>query len=158
MDIKWIEAEDVTDETAESILSDVSGILVPGGFGDRGIEGKVAAAKYARTHKIPYFGICLGMQIAVIEFARNVLGITDANSGEFAEDCPHKVIDFTPDQYGDIPEGRHADGWAHIRARSQREPFWSGRMERLSLRNATDTGMNSTTSIAEKMEEAGNLK
>ena len=80
-------------------------ILVPGGFGDRGIEGKVAAAKYARTHKIPYFGICLGMQIAVIEFARNVLGITDANSGEFAEDCPHKVIDFMPDQYGDIPKG-----------------------------------------------------
>ena len=101
VEIKWIEAEDVTDETAESILSDVSGILVPGGFGDRGIEGKVAAAKYARTHKIPYFGICLGMQIAVIEFARNVLGITDANSGEFAEDCPHKVIDFMPDQYGD---------------------------------------------------------
>lgn len=105
VDIKWIEAEDVTDEMAESILSDVSGILVPGGFGDRGIEGKVAAAKYARTHKIPYFGICLGMQIAVIEFARNVLGITDANSGEFAEDCPHKVIDFMPDQYGDIPKG-----------------------------------------------------
>ena len=105
VDIKWIEAEDVTDETAEEILSDVSGILVPGGFGDRGIEGKIAAAKYARLNDVPYFGICLGMQIAVIEFARNVLGIADANSGEFAEDCPHKVIDFMPDQYGDIPKG-----------------------------------------------------
>ena len=105
VDIKWIEAEDVTDETADEILSDVSGVLVPGGFGDRGIEGKIAAAKYARTHNIPYFGICLGMQIAVIEFARNVLGIADADSGEFAENCPHKVIDFMPDQYGDIPKG-----------------------------------------------------
>lgn len=105
VEIKWIEAEDVTDATANDILSDVSGVLVPGGFGDRGIEGKIAAAKYARTHDVPYFGICLGMQIAVIEFARNVLGITDANSGEFAENCAHKVIDFMPDQYGDIPKG-----------------------------------------------------
>ena len=104
VDIKWIEAEDVTDETAESILSDVSGILVPGGFGDRGIEARCCCEVCADSQD-PYFGICLGMQIAVIEFARNVLGITDANSGEFAEDCSHKVIDFMPDQYGDIPKG-----------------------------------------------------
>lgn len=105
VDIKWVEAEDVTDETAERILSEADGILVPGGFGDRGVEGKIAAARYARENNIPYFGICLGMQIAVIEFARNVLGIAGANSGEFDENCVNKVIDFMPDQYGDIPKG-----------------------------------------------------
>ena len=105
VDIKWIEAEDMTDETAGELLGDVSGILVPGGFGDRGIEGKINAARFARENKVPYFGICLGMQIAVMEFARNVLGISDANSGEFDESCRNKVIDFMPDQYGDIPKG-----------------------------------------------------
>ena len=105
IDIKWVEAEDVTADTAEELLGDVDGILVPGGFGDRGIEGKITAARFARENKVPYFGICLGMQIAVIEFARNVLGIKDADSGEFSEDCDHKVIDFMPDQYGDIPKG-----------------------------------------------------
>ncbi|MCB6994353.1 CTP synthase [bacterium 210820-DFI.6.37] len=105
VDIKWIEAEDVTEESAGRLLGDVKGILVPGGFGDRGIEGKITAAKYAREKDIPYFGICLGMQIAVMEFARNVLGLPDADSGEFNENSPHKVIDFMPDQSGDIPKG-----------------------------------------------------
>ena len=105
VDIDWIEAEDVNDETAKTILGDADGILVPGGFGDRGIEGKIAAAKYARENDVPYFGICLGMQIAVIEYARNVLGMKNANSGEFDGDCQYKVIDFMPDQYGDIPKG-----------------------------------------------------
>lgn len=105
VDIKWVEAEDVTQETADQLLGDVKGILVPGGFGDRGIEGKINAARYAREKNIPYFGICLGMQIAVMEFARNVLGIADADSGEFNEASPHKVIDFMPDQSGDIPKG-----------------------------------------------------
>lgn len=105
VDIRWIEAEDVEESSAEELLEGVSGILVPGGFGDRGIEGKIMAAGYARENKIPYFGICLGMQIAVIEFARNVLGIKTANSGEFDENCENKVIDFMPDQYGDIPKG-----------------------------------------------------
>ena len=101
----WIESEDITDETAESILGDADGILVPGGFGSRGIEGKIAAARYARENDVPYFGICLGLQIAVIEYARDVLGIADANSGEFDEETPHKVIDFMPDQSGEIPKG-----------------------------------------------------
>ena len=105
VEIKWIEAEDITPETADEILGDVDGILVPGGFGDRGIEGKIRAAGYAREHDIPYLGICLGMQVAAIDFARNVLKIDDADSGEFNEDCPHKIIDFMPDQYGDIPKG-----------------------------------------------------
>ncbi|MDD6310623.1 MAG: CTP synthase [Firmicutes bacterium] len=105
VDIKWIEAEDITDDTAADILGDVSGILVPGGFGDRGIEGKICAAKYARENNIPYFGICLGMQIMTIEYARNVLGYANANSTEFAPDCEFNVIDFMPDQNGDMPKG-----------------------------------------------------
>lgn len=103
--IRWVEAEEVEEKGAEKLLKGIQGILVPGGFGDRGIEGKVAAANYARINNIPYFGICLGMQIAVIEYARNVLGIKDANSGEFDENCSHKVIDFMPDQNGDMPKG-----------------------------------------------------
>ena len=105
VDIDWIEAEDITEDTEESILGKADGILVPGGFGDRGIEGMIRAAGYARRKNVPYLGICLGMQIAVIEFARNVLGYADANSGEFDESSDHKVIDFMPDQYGDIPKG-----------------------------------------------------
>ena len=81
----------VTENTVETLLGDAQGILVPGGFGDRGIEGKITAARFARERDIPYFGICLGMQIAVIEFARNVLGLADANSGEFDENAEHKV-------------------------------------------------------------------
>ena len=92
-------------ENADEKLSGVDGIIVPGGFGSRGIEGMIIAAKYAREKKIPYFGICLGMQIAVIEYARNVLGIKDANSGEFDEQCKHKVIDFMPGQSDDIDKG-----------------------------------------------------
>ena len=83
----------------------VDGIIVPGGFGGRGIEGMVASAKYARENNIPYFGICLGMQIAVIEYARDVLGWSDANSREFDEESTHKVIDFMPDQSDDIDKG-----------------------------------------------------
>ncbi len=105
VDIKWIEAEDVTAKTVDDLLKDVDGVLVPGGFGDRGIEGKILAAGYARQHDVPYLGICLGMQIAVIEFARNVLGLKDASSGEFDEDSGHKVIDLMPDQQGNIPLG-----------------------------------------------------
>ena len=105
VDIEWIEAEDVTRDNVHDMFNGVSGILVPGGFGDRGIEGKINAARYARENCIPYFGICLGMQVAVIEFARNVLGISDADSGEFNENCSSKVIDFMPDQSGDIPKG-----------------------------------------------------
>ena len=90
--IKWVQSELVTDETAEEYLSDCDGILVPGGFGQRGIEGKIIAAKYAREHDVPYLGICLGMQIAVIEFARNVLALSEADSSEFKPDRPDPVI------------------------------------------------------------------
>ena len=103
--LTWIEAEEVTDAAAPELLGGCDGILVPGGFGDRGIEGKIAAARYARTHNVPYFGICLGMQIAVIEFARGALGFEGANSTEFAPDGPYPVIDLMPDQHGVVMGG-----------------------------------------------------
>lgn len=105
VNIRWIDSEQVTSATAEQLLSECDGILIPGGFGDRGIEGKILAAQYARERKIPYFGICLGMQIAVIEFARHVCQIIDANSGEFDENSRHKVIDFMPDQNSQMAKG-----------------------------------------------------
>ena len=103
--IRWIDSETLTPENIGTILSDVSGILVPGGFGSRGVEGMILAARYAREHAVPYLGICLGMQVAVIEFARNKAGIADANSGEFDELCRNKVIDFMPGQSEDIDKG-----------------------------------------------------
>ena len=105
VEIKWIDSEQVTAQSAGEILSDCDGILVPGGFGDRGVEGKIQTARYAREHNVPYFGICLGMQIAVIEFARNVLGLSEANSSEFAPEGTQNVIDLMPDQKGNIPKG-----------------------------------------------------
>ncbi|MBO4474474.1 MAG: CTP synthase [Clostridiales bacterium] len=105
VNIKWIDSEHLTEESYESVLSDVDGILVPGGFGDRGIEGMVLAARYAREKNLPYLGICLGMQIAVIEYARDVLGYTDANSREFDEGSEHLVIDFMPGQNDEIEKG-----------------------------------------------------
>ena len=98
VDLKWVNSEDVEHNGPEDILSDVSGILVPGGFGDRGIEGKLLAVKYAREKKIPFFGICLGMQCAVIEYARNVGGMKNANSTEFARKLKYPVIDLMSNQ------------------------------------------------------------
>ena len=105
VEINWIDSETITDENAAEILGDSDGIIVPGGFGDRGIEGMIFSAKYARENDVPYFGICLGMQVAVIEFARNAAGIADANSGEFDDKCAHKVIDFMPGQSDSIDKG-----------------------------------------------------
>ena len=107
INIKWIDSEPVNDKNVEKILSDCNcdGILIPGGFGIRGIDGKISAAKYARENNIPYLGICLGMQIAVIEFVRNVCNIKDADSGEFNDGSENKVIDYLPDQSGNIPKG-----------------------------------------------------
>ncbi len=103
--IEWIDSETVTPDSAAEIIGRCAGVVVPGGFGTRGIAGKIETAKYCRTHNIPYLGICLGMQIAVIEFARNVCGLEDANSGEFDELSRHKVIDFLPDQHAGIQKG-----------------------------------------------------
>lgn len=103
--IHWIDSENITKENVNGILEGLDGIIIPGGFGNRGIEGMIQSANYARKNQIPYFGICLGMQIAVIEFARNVLGLKDAHSGEFDEQCEHKVIDFMPGQSEEIDKG-----------------------------------------------------
>ena len=105
INIDWIDSELLTKETYEDRLKALDGIIVPGGFGGRGIEGMILAARYARENNVPYFGICLGMQIAVIEYARNVCGITDAQSGEFDEICKNKVIDFMPGQSENIDKG-----------------------------------------------------
>lgn len=105
INIHWIDSETITKETVNDVLAELDGIIVPGGFGSRGIEGMILAAQYARENFIPYFGICLGMQIAVIEYARNVAGISDAHSGEFDELCKNKVIDFMPGQSDDIDKG-----------------------------------------------------
>ena len=103
--IHWIDSESITRENVGEILAGLQGILIPGGFGSRGIEGMILAAEYAREHKIPYLGICLGMQIAVIEYARNKAGLLDAHSGEFDEQCANKVIDFMPGQSEDLDKG-----------------------------------------------------
>lgn len=96
--IAWIDAESVRDSNADELFKRCDGILVPGGFGERGLEGKIAAAKYARENNVPFLGICLGMQMAVIEFARNVLGYKDASSTEVNPNTQHPIIDLMPDQ------------------------------------------------------------
>ncbi len=100
VNIKWIDSETVTDENVDELLKDADGILVPGGFGDRGIEGKIKAITYARTHEIPFLGLCLGMQLSIVEFARNVAGFNDAHSIELDPSTTHPVIALMPDQNG----------------------------------------------------------
>jgi CTP synthase len=98
--IEWIYAEQIEKDGAEKLLENIDAILVPGGFGERGIEGKISTARYARENKIPFLGICLGMQCAVIEFARNVCGLEGANSAEFDQETPYPVVHLMPDQEG----------------------------------------------------------
>lgn len=105
VDIKWVLSEDIEKHGAEQYLKDVDAILVPGGFGDRGIEGKIQAATYARENKIPYLGLCLGMQTAVIEFSRNVANMKGAHSTEFDPKSPYPVIDLMPDQHNVVLKG-----------------------------------------------------
>ncbi|MHC1770467.1 MAG: CTP synthase [Flexilinea sp.] len=105
IDIKWVDSESVHEGTIEKLLSGCSGILIPGGFGNRGTEGMILAARYAREQNIPYLGLCLGMQIAVIEYGRNLCGLNDANSREFDENSKNLVIDFMPDQSNEIAKG-----------------------------------------------------
>ncbi|MDR0841237.1 MAG: CTP synthase [Christensenellaceae bacterium] len=100
VDIDYIAAETITDDNAAALLGSEDGILIPGGFGERGLEGKISAVRYAREHDIPLFGICLGMQMAMVEYARNVLGLAEAHSGEVRANTPYPVIDIMPDQVG----------------------------------------------------------
>ncbi len=100
VDIRWVDSQDVSRDNCEQLFGDVDGILVPGGFGSRGIEGKIAAIRYARSHNIPFLGLCLGMQLAIVEYARHVLGHNDAHSIELAPSTTHPVIALMPDQNG----------------------------------------------------------
>lgn len=100
VNIKWVDSETVTDDNAAKLLQDADGILVPGGFGDRGIEGKISAISYARTHNVPFLGLCLGMQLSIVEYARNVIGYNDAHSVELNPSTTHPVIALMPDQNG----------------------------------------------------------
>ncbi|MCI6915297.1 MAG: CTP synthase [Lachnospiraceae bacterium] len=100
VEIKWVESETITPDTVAERLGDVTGIIVPGGFGDRGIDGMITAIKYARENKVPYLGLCLGMQLTIVEFARNVLGYADANSEEFDPSSNNQVIHILPSQNG----------------------------------------------------------
>ena len=100
VEIKWIDSETVTPENIGELLADVSGVLVPGGFGSRGIEGKIQAIRYAREHQIPFLGLCLGMQLSIVEFARDVVGYSDAHSAELDPSTAHPVIHLMPDQDG----------------------------------------------------------
>ncbi|HTO90965.1 MAG TPA: CTP synthase [Candidatus Sulfotelmatobacter sp.] len=103
--LRWVEGEEVETQGAATLLDEVDGILIPGGFGERGIEGKILAAQYAREKSVPYFGLCLGMQVATIEFARHVVGWAEANSAEFDPASPQKVIDLMADQAGIAEKG-----------------------------------------------------
>lgn len=105
IDIDWVSSEVLSENNIDDMLKDAQGIIVPGGFGNRGIEGKILAINYARTHNIPFLGICLGMQLSLIEYARNVLKLEGANSTEFDPNCKHKIIDYLPDQYKGIKMG-----------------------------------------------------
>ena len=105
MKIRWVDSEKVEDENARQLLRGVDGILIPGGFGTRGTAGKIAAVRYAREHKIPFLGICLGKQMAIVEYARNVLGYPDANTIEIDPDTGHPVIALMPEQNGVVNLG-----------------------------------------------------
>lgn len=98
IEIEWVDSEQVTSDNVHELLKDANGIIVPGGFGDRGVEGKIEAIRYAREKRVPYLGICLGMQLASVEFARNVLNLEGAHSAEINKDTPHPIIDLLPNQ------------------------------------------------------------
>ena len=105
IDIRWIDSETITEENVGEVLAGCDGVVVPGGFGSRGIQGMILTANYCRTNNLPYLGLCLGMQVAVIAFARYVAGMPDADSGEFSDTTPHNVIDFLPDQSEEVAKG-----------------------------------------------------
>ncbi|MFO0964379.1 MAG: CTP synthase [Gemmataceae bacterium] len=145
--VRRIEAEEVEREGAERVLSGLDGLLVPGGFDYRGSMGKIDSIRYAREKKVPFFGICLGLQCAVIEFARNVVGLDDANSTEFDKNCRYPVVCMLDDQYAITDKGARC-AWAAIPASSGRGASASGVPGDRSDRAAIATATSSTTSSA----------
>ena len=170
-EILWVDSETVDAGNVEQTLAQAHAVIVPGGFGSRGIEGKIATARYAREHAIPYLGICLGMQIAVIEFARHVCGFADANSGEFDPESTHKVIDFIPGQSELIDKGgtlrlgaypcviepgttmERVYGQREIRERHRhRYEFYNDFREALTAKGLTLSGLSPDGSLVETVE------
>lgn len=164
--IRWVNSETLNAQNAEKMLSGCAGILVPGGFGERGIEGMICAVQYARENDIPYFGICLGMQMAVIEFARNVLGYSDANSSEFSETTEHPVIGLMPDQVnitnkgGTMRLGRYPcilkDG-THSRALYGMEEIFERHRHRFEFNNDFRTEMEAAGMVFAGLSPSGQL-
>ncbi len=171
IEIKWINSSLVNDDSAEELLGDCDGILVPGGFGPRGIDGKIAAIKYARTNKVPFLGLCLGMQLSVIEFARNVCGLEYANSTEFEPDTIYNVIDFLEDQYQGIDMGgtlrlglyncdltdgtlaKDAYGKSRIQERHRHRYEFNNKFKKIFKENGmTFSGINPEQNLAEIIE------
>ncbi len=171
VDIKWVDSETVTGGNAAAILSDCAGVLVPGGFGDRGIEGKIAAIQYARENKVPFLGICLGMQMAVVEFARHAAGLAGAHSSELDPRTEHPVIDLMPDQVGVTDKGgtmrlgsfpcrlaegsraMAAYGTGHIDERHRhRYEFSNAYRERLTAAGLALTGLSPDNRLVEIVE------
>ena len=152
--IDWVNSEKITPDTVDKLLGRADGIILPGGFGDRGVEGMILAAQYARENKVPYFGICLGMQIAAIEFARNVLGLSMANSREFMPQGGQLVIDLMPDQLGNLPKGgtMRLGGYPCLVRRGSR--LWQAyRQEEISERHRHRYEFNNQ--FREEFEHAG---
>jgi CTP synthase len=111
VEVDWVDSETISDENVALRLKDCDGILVPGGFGDRGVEGMIAAARYARENKVPYFGICYGMHMAVVEFARHVANLAGAHTTEIVPNTKYPVIDLMPEQLSITKKGRHHETW-----------------------------------------------
>jgi CTP synthase len=169
--IDWIQAENINPDNVVEKIGHLDGILVPGGFGKRAVEGKIEAIKYARTNNVPFFGICLGMQLASIEYARNVAGLEKANSTEMDPNTPHAIIDYLPDQYEginfggtmrlgayncDLVEGTHAYnayGEEHISERHRhRYEFNNDYKQPLIDAGLTVSGINPETNLVEVIE------
>ena len=174
VNIRWVDCEEVDSTTASEIFEGVDAIIVPGGFGERGIEGKIAACRYARENAVPYLGICLGMQIAVIEYARNVCGLAKANSSEFDETSEHPVIHIMDDQLDVVDKGgtmrlgaypcvlaqetllRQTYGREEISERHRhRYEFNNAYRERLSAVGLTISGTSPDGRLVETVEIAG---
>ncbi len=169
--IRWINSAEVTDENVASMVAGCKGILVPGGFGTRGIDGKIAAIKYARMNGIPFFGLCLGLQLSIIEFARNVCGLPEANSTEFDADTIYNVIDYLPEQYVGINLGGtmrlglyHCDlkkntlackayGTEHIQERHRHRYEFNNKFKKmLEKQGMVFSGINPETGLCEIIE------